>query len=137
MTSPTQWTWVWENSGRCWRTGKIGMLQSSCLYKKRHERASPLSLSSFPLLPLSSPCQPGEDSVKRDTGKRALTRNQIYWLLELGLSGSRTVRNKFLPIYGNLFYQCELRHLVSDNREHIFLAHVMWWLLFGCGYAEL
>ena len=23
-----QWTWVWENSGRWWRTGKPGMLQS-------------------------------------------------------------------------------------------------------------
>ena len=24
----TQWTWVWANSGRQWRTGKSGMLQS-------------------------------------------------------------------------------------------------------------
>ena len=28
MASPTQWTWVWANSGRWWRTGKSGMLQS-------------------------------------------------------------------------------------------------------------
>ena len=28
MASPTQWTWVWANSGRQWRTGKPGMLQS-------------------------------------------------------------------------------------------------------------
>ena len=27
MISPTQWTWVWANSGRCWRTGKPGVLQ--------------------------------------------------------------------------------------------------------------
>ena len=26
--SPTQWTWVWVNSGSWWRTGKPGMLQS-------------------------------------------------------------------------------------------------------------
>ena len=26
--SPIQWTWVWANSGRWWRTGKPGMLQS-------------------------------------------------------------------------------------------------------------
>ena len=25
--SPTQWTWVWANSERWWRTGKPGMLQ--------------------------------------------------------------------------------------------------------------
>ena len=28
MTSSTQWTWVWANSGRWWRTGKPGVLQS-------------------------------------------------------------------------------------------------------------
>ena len=28
MASPTQWMWVWANSGRWWRTGKPGMLQS-------------------------------------------------------------------------------------------------------------
>ena len=26
MASPTQWTWVWENSGSWWWTGKPGML---------------------------------------------------------------------------------------------------------------
>ena len=28
MASLTQWTWIWANSGRCWRTGKTGMWQS-------------------------------------------------------------------------------------------------------------
>ena len=28
MASPTQWTWVWVSSGRWWRTGKPGVLQS-------------------------------------------------------------------------------------------------------------
>ena len=28
MASPTQWTWVWANSGSWWRTGKPVMLQS-------------------------------------------------------------------------------------------------------------
>ena len=28
MASLTQWTWVWAGSGRWWRTGKPGMLQS-------------------------------------------------------------------------------------------------------------
>ena len=27
MVSPTQWTWVWENSVRYWRTGRSGVLQ--------------------------------------------------------------------------------------------------------------
>ena len=28
MASPTQWTWIWANSRRWWRTRKPGMLQS-------------------------------------------------------------------------------------------------------------
>ena len=28
MAPLTQWTWVWANSGRWWRTGKPGVLQS-------------------------------------------------------------------------------------------------------------
>ena len=28
MVSPTQWTWIWANSGRWWRTGKPDVLQS-------------------------------------------------------------------------------------------------------------
>ena len=28
MASVTQWTWIWANSRRWWRTGKPGMLQS-------------------------------------------------------------------------------------------------------------
>ena len=28
MPSPAQWTWVWASSGRWWRTGKPGVLQS-------------------------------------------------------------------------------------------------------------
>ena len=28
LASPAQWTWVWVSSGRWWRTGKPGMLQS-------------------------------------------------------------------------------------------------------------
>ena len=28
MALPTQWTWVWANSGRQWKTGKPGMLRS-------------------------------------------------------------------------------------------------------------
>ena len=36
MASPTQWTWVWVNSGSwCW-TGRPGMLQSMGLQRVRH-----------------------------------------------------------------------------------------------------
>ena len=39
MASLTQWTWVWANSGRQWRTGKPGKLQSMGSQRIRHDLA--------------------------------------------------------------------------------------------------
>ena len=36
MASSTQWTWLWASSGRWWRTGKPGMLQSMGSQWVRH-----------------------------------------------------------------------------------------------------
>ena len=36
MASPTQWTWVWANSRRQWRTGKPGVLQFMGWQRVRH-----------------------------------------------------------------------------------------------------
>ena len=35
LASPTQWVWVWVNSGRWWRTGKPGVLLSVGVTKKQ------------------------------------------------------------------------------------------------------
>ena len=40
MVSLTQWTWVWANSGREWRTGKPGMLQSMGSQRVGHDLAT-------------------------------------------------------------------------------------------------
>ena len=40
MASLTQWTWVWANSGRWWRAGKPGMLQSMGLQRVGHNWAT-------------------------------------------------------------------------------------------------
>ena len=37
MASPTQWTWVWANSGSRWWTGKPGMLQSMGFQRVRDD----------------------------------------------------------------------------------------------------
>ena len=39
MALRTQSTWVWANSGRLWRTGKSGVLQSMGLQRVRHWEA--------------------------------------------------------------------------------------------------
>ena len=40
MASPTQWTWVWVNSGSWWWTGKPGVLQSMGSQKFGHSGAT-------------------------------------------------------------------------------------------------
>ena len=37
MASPTQWPWIWANSGRPWRTEKSDMLQSMGSQRVRHD----------------------------------------------------------------------------------------------------
>ena len=46
MASPTQWTWVWANSGSWWWTGKRGVLQAMGSQRVRHDWATELITES-------------------------------------------------------------------------------------------
>ena len=52
MASPTQWTWVWVNSGSWWWTGRPGVLWSMGLQRVGHDWATKLNWiwPSWPLL---------------------------------------------------------------------------------------
>ena len=43
MVSPTQWTWVWANSGSWWWTGKPGVIKSMGWQKVRYNWANELN----------------------------------------------------------------------------------------------
>ena len=43
MASPTQWTWVWVDSGSWWWTGRSGMLQFMGSQRVRHDWATELN----------------------------------------------------------------------------------------------
>ena len=45
MASPTQWTWVWINSGSWWWTGRPGVLQCMWLQRVGHHWATKLKLN--------------------------------------------------------------------------------------------
>ena len=47
MASPTQWVWVWVNSGRWWWTGRPGMLHSMRWQKVGHEWAPEWNWTNF------------------------------------------------------------------------------------------
>ena len=46
MASPTQWTWVWANSGSWWWTGKPSFLQPMGLQRVRHDWMTELNWTS-------------------------------------------------------------------------------------------
>ena len=58
MASPTQWTWVWVNSGRLWWTGRPGVLWFMGSQRVGHDWATELNWSYFPVL-LASPSMHG------------------------------------------------------------------------------
>ena len=43
MASPTQWTWVWVNSGSWWWTGRPGVLQFMGSERVRHDGATEMN----------------------------------------------------------------------------------------------
>ena len=43
MASPTQWAWIWVNSGSWWRTGRPGVLQSMGSQRVGHDWATELN----------------------------------------------------------------------------------------------
>ena len=47
MASPTQWIWVWVNSGSWWWTGRPGVLQSMGSQRVGHDWATELTEHSF------------------------------------------------------------------------------------------
>ena len=47
MASPTQWTWVWVDSGSWWWTGRPGVLQSMRLQRVGHDWVTELNLHTY------------------------------------------------------------------------------------------
>ena len=47
MASPTQWEWIWVNSGSWWWTGRPGVLQSKGSQRGGHDWVAELNWSSY------------------------------------------------------------------------------------------
>ena len=79
MALPTQWTWVWANSRRWWRTGKSGVLQSMGLQRVTHDwTTEPLFHTRIKVLLLLLSCfNRIPDSVRPH--RRQRTRLRRLW----------------------------------------------------------
>ena len=79
MASPTQWTWIWVNSGSWWWTGRPGMLQSMGSQRIGHNWVTELNRSEWMDFPggsdgKESACNAGDlgsiPGLERSLGKR-------------------------------------------------------------------
>ena len=70
MASPTQWTWIWANSGKWWRTGKPGVLQSMWSQKVGHDWVTEQQLPFCSQFCIS---EPDGDSHRLDEWPQFLT----------------------------------------------------------------
>ena len=62
MASLFQWTWVWANSWRQWRTGKSGVLQSMGSQRAGHDWATEKQQAFISVYKLSTSFQMNKDS---------------------------------------------------------------------------
>ena len=66
-TSPTQWTWVWVNSGCWWPTGRPGVLQSMESQRVRHDWATEMNWN--------------EPGFQVEAGNLKLSKKRDKWFL--------------------------------------------------------
>ena len=75
MASPTQWTWVWVDSGSWWWTGRLGVLRFMGLQRVRHDWATELNWTES-----TQTSQEGSDTGKEVSRIcQAECKTCLYW----------------------------------------------------------
>ena len=90
MASPTQWTWVWASSGRWWRTGKPGVLQSMESQGVRQDWTTEVNWF-FRMLHLSIKFYYSRGECSHAEWSSEFFKSLVY--LPWGLVGSSVVKN--------------------------------------------
>jgi len=84
MASPTQWTWVWVNSGRWWWTGSPGVLQLMGSQRVGHDWATELNYVTVPCYDLLRVASNGYSVYLKSTVSE-LSNKSNHWILLLSL----------------------------------------------------
>ena len=88
MVGRIQWTWVWASSGRWWRTGKLGVLQSMGLQRVGHDWVTELNWTGGGNgKPLHYSCQ--ENPMDREA----------WWVTVCRVAKSRTWQQWIMYLY--------------------------------------
>ena len=91
MASLTQWRWVWANSGRWWRTGKPGVLQSMCRVRSHTLLSYWIFLRIYSFLRIMLEVLDNNNKIITDTN---------YWILAL--------LNRCFHSYNILLFSCSV-----------------------------
>ena len=90
---PTQWTWVWANSGKWWRTGKPGVLQSMGSQRVCAEASECVLRCSSAISSISNPKFSLWENKEQKKEKRIVKRKYVmrkkrseYWSESLNLA---------------------------------------------------
>ena len=87
MASPTQWTWVWVDSGSWWWTGRPGMLWFMDLQRVGHDWVTEMNLTEAPGLVVKRlPASAGDMGLIPDSGRSYMLQGkeaQVPQLLSL------------------------------------------------------
>ena len=121
MASPTQWTWVWVNSGSWWWTGRPGVLQSMGLQRVGHNWTTELSWTK--LMKWSYGCRMTNNM--KDVGEKlssvqSLSRVQLFatpWTAAHQASLSFTISQSLLQLMS-----------VDESKvpsNHLILCHLL------------
>ena len=116
MASLTQWTWLWANSGRLWRTGKPGVLQSRGSQRVGHNLATEQELNKS-LSCVQLFCDPMDYSPPGSPGiSQARTLEWVAISFSRGSSQSRDWTHIFLHWQADSLPLSPQGHLLSLDR---------------------
>ena len=116
MASPTQWTWVWVSSGRWWRTGEPGGLQSMGSQRVGHDWGTGQWQQGLSTLTLDSYLESSQRSSVAPVGKESMNLIAGWEFTECS---ARAAGKKKEP-EKNFF--CESRQCWAEN----FALWVVW-----------
>ena len=96
MASPTQWTWVWINSGSWWWTGRPCMLQYMRSQRVRHNWATELNLKDTQQY-VNRELPAIQHGFRKVRGTRDQIAN-IWWIIEKAREFQKNIYSALLTM---------------------------------------
>ena len=115
MASPTQWTWVWVNSGSWWWTGRPGVLWFMGSQRVGHDRVTELNWTEWLMMLNSFQCV-YRQAISISPLKKCLCKSFAYFLKSVFNWFIILCRFKYTVFWFDAFVYCNMITItVLDN----------------------